>query len=272
MSTSIFRTVGIGRVASNKEIGSKEVEIVPLEWMAFHDGEMKSNPTLMEFTAEAPDGTLSQGAAITNTTVVATWLPASSNRLTAPDVRRGERVELLTIGDSDQYYWRPLGLDDNLRKKETIILGISATDDEADTELRPENMYWIEFSTHSKKLAFSSSLAGGEPFLYEFYFDMEKGEVNLTDNVGNFINLISKLSLIHLQNTKGTSLKLSDKDLLLNAPRDIVASIGRDFIVRAGRDISIEGARSAMIKGGDSFLKLTSEAAVLKAPRVQGLR
>lgn len=272
MKASIYKTVGIGRVADNKPLGSKEVSVVPLEWMAFHDGEMKSDPTVMEFTSTSPSGVVSSGAAITDMTITATWIPSGSNRLTAPDVRRGERVELLTVGDSDQYYWRPTGLDDNLRKLETIVIGISATDDESDTELRPDNMYWIEFSTHSKKLAFSSSKAGGEPFLYEFYFDMEKGEVCLTDDIGNFFRLVSSLSLLQLKNSKGVSVELNGKDLLLDVTRDLVASIARDVTITAGRDATLSAGRRSVIKGGSSYMSIDSSGTTLKTPTFKGIR
>src|SRR5690606_33886982 len=114
-------------------------------------------PTPIDLTSTDQDGNQEAVKLNTDLVISATWLPGATNRVSPPNVRRGERVELFTVGDTGKYYWRPLGLDDHLRKLETIIIGISATRDETDTELRPDNMYWFELSSHSKRLAFSSS-------------------------------------------------------------------------------------------------------------------
>lgn len=271
MKASMFRCVAQGIVAMNKELGSKEVEITAIEWRPMLDGELASNPTSVEFTSKDKSGNVSQGQMLTDLTITATWLPDGSNRMTAPDVRRGERVQIYATQGEDKYYWKPMGLDDNLRKKETIVIAISNTSDESDTELKPENTYWIEFSTHSKKLAFSSSKSDGEAFLYECYFDMAGGEFNLTDDAGNFIYLNSAEKTIHLQNTDGTFVKVDKKDISIYAPRDILGKAERDVTVLAGRDMMLKAGVKATIDGGGSFLELTAGKAVLKAPTFQGM-
>jgi hypothetical protein len=127
MEVSVFRTVGIGRIDTNKELGSKTVDVVPIEWLPMRDGELTGNETAETYQTKDIDGNAVSGGMISSNSITATWLPSGSNRLTAPDVRRGERVEILQTADHDKYYWRTMGLDDNLRKLETIIFGISAT-------------------------------------------------------------------------------------------------------------------------------------------------
>ena len=267
---SVFRTVGIGRVGSNKELRSKNVDIVPLEWLPMHDKEMASTPTPMTYKTKDADGVETQGAVVTDMVINAEWLPGTSNRLTAPDVRRGERVLIYQVGDADKFYWQPTGMDDNLRKLETIVFGISATTNEGDTVLSPTNMYWFEFSSHSKKLAFSSSKANGEPFVYEMYFDFDAGEFMLKDDIGNFINLISKLNLIHLQNAKGTFVKLDQKDIKAYAPQDILADAVRDVTVTAGKNMMLKAGVMATIDGGGSFMQLTAGNTILRTPQFIG--
>lgn len=270
MDASIFRTVAIGHVAENKALMSKTVLVTPSEWMTMRDGELTSSPTSMTYKTVDQDGVEDQGGMLTDNTILATWHPASSNRLTAPDVRRGERVEILQAADDDKYYWRPMGLDDHLRKLETIIVGISATQDEGATELKPENMYWIEFSSHSKKVALSTSKANGEPFLYEFFFDTATGTVTLKDDIGNFIFMNSKEKLLHLQNAMGAFLKLSLKDILMFAPQDIMADATRDASITAGRDFSVKAGRKATIDGGGSVQVWEASQTSLKTPKFVG--
>lgn len=277
---SVFKMVGVGVCASNKALGSKVIDVTPTEWLPMHDGEMTSNPTKMTHKSTNVDGNEEQGMILMDQVVEATWMPSGSNRLTAPDVRRGVHVELWATADSDKYYWKTMGLDDHLHKLETIIFGISNTTDEADGELKPENMYWIEFSTHSKKIALSTSKSNGEPYLYEMFFDTEKGEFQLTDDIGNFINLQSKVNLIHAQNAKGTYIKIDQKDIKMFAPQDIHAEATRDIKMKAGKNMALEAGQNltakggvlASIDGGGSKMTLTAGGTTLKTPKFTGSR
>lgn len=270
MDVSVFRTVAVGTVAENKSLLSKEIAWYSQEWSSMRDGEIASRPEQMTFTTQDINGTQVQGGIVHDNTLKATWLPSGSNRLTAPNVRRGERVEILQVGDTDKFYWRTMGLDDNLRKLETIIFGISDTQNEDDGELNPANMYWFEFSTHSKKLAFSSSKADGEPYLYEMYFDFLNGEFQLTDDIGNFVNLVSKLSLIHLQNDKGTFVKLDKKDINMYAPQDVMAKAVRNIKISAGKELLMDAGVLASITVGGTKMTWTPAVTTLKTPKFQG--
>jgi len=280
---SVFRTVGQGRIDGNKPITNPdgsfctEAEIIPTEWIGMRDGEMTQNATVMEYETKDQDGVSVKGAIVGTNTIKAQWLPgACSNRLTPPDVRRGVRVEILQAADEDKYYWRDMGLDHGLFKLETIIIGISNTQNENANSLAPENMYWIEFSTHSKRLAFCTSKSDGEPFLYEMYFDTKKGEFNLTDDVGNLINLVSALSLIHLQNDKGTFVKLDKKDIKMFAPQDLIANVTRDLkittgnngTVNIGKSFKLTAGTDVLIDGGGSTYKSTAGNVAITSPTV----
>ena len=296
MEVSAFKKVAIGVVAANYELYDENgklnrvIKVTPTEWLNMRDGELTDNPQSMTFKSQDAQGNETQGGFITNNAVPATWFPAGSNRMTPPTVRRGMRVELFRSGDAAKFYWRYMGLDDNLMKLETFIWGISAHTQEQNMgetmELNPENMYWFEISSHSKKIAMQTSKANGEPFRYEQFFDLETGEFMLTDDVGNFINLISKAKLIHLQNGDGSFLKVDRKDVKAYAPqniegradKDIKLDAGQDIKVTAGRNIDLDakencrakGGVLASLTGGISVLTLTSEGTVLKSPQFDG--
>jgi hypothetical protein len=285
---SVFKMVGVGVVANNKAIMERVIEITPTEWLPMHDGEMASNGAKMTHKAKDIDGNESQGMILTDQIIKATWMPSGSNRLSPPDVRRGVHVEIWATADADKYYWKTMGLDDHLHKLETIIIGISNTTDESVTELTPENMYWIEFSTHSKRLAFCTSKSNGESYQHELYVDTDAGEFMYTDDIGNLINVQSKVNLIHLQNAKGTFVKVDQKDIKMFAPQDLLVDIKRDIDVKAGRnikmvaqnDIDVEAKKNlrtkggilASIDGGGSKMTLTASGTTLKTPKFTGSR
>lgn len=288
MKASVFKQVGVGVSATNIEIMSKIIQVTPTEWLPMHDGEMVSNPTKMSFKATDVDGTESQGAILLDQTIQATWLPGGSNRVTAPTIRRGEHVEIWASDTDDKFYWKVMGIDDHLRKLETIIIGISNTTNEDVTELNTENMYWLEFSTHSKRIAFSSSKSNGEAYQHEIFIDTDNSEFTYTDDIGNLINVQSKVNLIHLQNAKGTFLKLDQKDIKFFAPQDVLGDVTRNITVKAGKDIKIsagndfamdaknnltaKGGVMASIDGGGSKMTLTAGGTTLKTPKFTGSR
>ena len=296
MEVSAFKKVAIGVVAANYEIYDEDgklnkiIKVTPHEWLNMRDGELTDNPQSMTFKSQDAQGNETQGGFITNNAVPATWLPAGSNRLTPPTVRRGMRVELFRTGDQAKFYWRYMGLDDNLMKLETFIWGISAHTQEQNMgetmELNPDNMYWFEISSHSKKISMQTSKANGEPFRYEHFFDLEKGEFMVTDDVGNFLNLVSGQKLIHLQNGDGAFFKLDRKDIKAYAPqniegradKDIKLDAGQNVKVTAGQNIDLEAGQNcrakggvlASLTGGSSVLTLTSAGTVLKSPQFDG--
>ena len=288
MKASIFKQIGIGVAASNIEVMSKVIQVTPTEWLPMHDGEMVSNPTKMAHKATDIDGNESQGAILLDQTIQATWLSRNANRLTAPTIRRGEHVAIFASDTDDKFYWEELGTDGHLRKLETIIIGISNTTNEDVTELSTENMYWIELSTHSKKFAFSSSKSNGEAYQHELFIDTDNSEFTYTDDIGNLINVQSKVNLIHLQNAKGTFVKLDQQDIKFFAPQDMLGEIARNITVKAGKNISIKAGQDfdceagqnmrmkggvlASIDGGGSKMTLTAGGTTLKTPKFTGTR
>lgn len=273
MDVSVFRSVALGMVAENKDLMSDEIAWFPTEWAPMRDGEIASNPVKTTFEATDINGSAISGSMMSDNTMRAFWLPGTSNRLSAPHVRRGTRVEIFQVADDDKYYWKDLGLDGHLCKLETIIVGISATKNEGLTRaqaLSANNMYWLELSSHSKKFAFSSAKANGEPFKYEMYFDFDVGEFMLTDDIGNFINLVSKLSLIHLQNDKGTFVKLDKKDINMYAPQDVMAKAVRNIKISAGQQLLMDAGTLASISVGGTKMTWTPGGTTLKTPKFQG--
>lgn len=246
MKVSQFRQVGIGKVAENLDISMGDdgkfnsiALIFPNEWNPFKDGEIKSNPTDVEFTTIDSEGVESKGGITVDQAIPMSWLPKSSNRLTPPNLRRGERVEIWQMADHNEYYWATMGVDDHLRKLETVIWGISATQDENQTVLDPANMYWLEISSHSKRIALSTSKAGGEPFLYEMFFDTKDGKFSVNDDVGNYFEMVSKQKLLHLQNSDGTFIELNKKDIRMNAPKDLYVNVGKNADIKCGNQFKV---------------------------------
>lgn len=229
---SKLRFYSIGIVAENKALKSKHVEVTPTEEMPMLDGELA--PVSTDYKAKAVDnlGSSYEATVETTTTVKALWLPiGAANRITAPDVRRGELVNLYKFGDTDQYFWNTLNDDIKLRKLETIIYAFSATTNEA-SEINDKTYYFIEISTHKKLITLHTSKDNGEPYGYDIQLDTGNGKLVITDDVGNYILLDSKETRIVLKNLDSSEFDMYKKNLTANIP-DTITFNSNQFIVNA---------------------------------------
>lgn len=216
--SSGFRIYSIGRAAENKPLSSHELEIMPIEKLGYSDGEINETHTTQTAKGVDADGNTYETKVSSSNAIKATWLPIGSNRSTAPDVRRGERVLIWQYGTVDQYYWTAMGLDDTLRRLETVVYVFSGTKDESVKKLTPDNSYYIEVSTHTKQVTLSTSKANGEPFGYIMQLNTDQGVFTLTDDEGNYIQLDSKERVIKAANTDQCSLELNKRNLSINVP------------------------------------------------------
>lgn len=248
MHVSCFRIVSIGIVAENKLLSSHQIKVTPTETLTMLDGEIKAIPTPVETTATDSAGKQQAERVISDITVTATWYPhGATNRRTPPDVRRGERVFLWQAADADKYYWSTSGMDDHLRKLETVVLTFSATPIEAADSLHPDNCYFMEVSTHKKLVTFQTSKANGEPFGYTMQFNAAEGAVTLADDVGNYFELDSAETKLTLQNADGTRLSLDRQNILGHAPKNIDLTAGSMF------KVSVGGSVFTMTPGGTTL-------------------
>lgn len=213
MFSSKFRPYSAGVVAENKELSSNKVQVVPVEVLPMLDGELKSNPSPLESSGVDANGENYELSLDTDIAIEAEWLRWNTNRQTSPDVRRGERVMLWQYADTDKFYWTSLGMDQHLRKLETVRYAISATRDEAETELTPDNTYSVEMSSHNKTITVKTCKADNEVNDYTLQINGKDGIVVIADDLGNYLQLESQENRITFKNADGTEWILNKNEI-----------------------------------------------------------
>lgn len=257
---SKFKLFSLGRVAENKKLDSKIIEVYPTEELPFVDGEVTAHQDEV-ITKGIDDLKASyQTKSKTTVTIEAEWLPMSENhRLTAPDVRRGERVLIWRYADVDKYYWSKYGEDHDLRKLETIIWAISANKDE-DTKLTTENSYYVEVSSHKKNIRIHTSKVNGEPFIYDIELNTATGQFRVSDDIGNSVSMDSSENRIELINADGAHYDMHRRNLTVTIP-DTILYRASSIIYSANIVEFIGGNGSARL---DKF-KVNARATVLNS-------
>lgn len=214
----------LGIAANNKEIGSDVLLVTPIEALTLLDGEIASKPHNKRAQGEDADGNVYQTTVTQDLAIPCKWYPVSnSNRRTSPDVRRGERVMIYQFADRNEYVWQSLGMDDHLRKLETVVFSISGTPDEDVDGTLPENAYFVEMSSHNGSITVSTSVKNGEYTSYAVQIDAKNGKFVAADALGNKIVLDSANTLIELTNADDTTVQLDKQKILLQAKQSITA-------------------------------------------------
>jgi hypothetical protein len=217
MELSQLKFYSVGVVAANKKLSSKLIEVTPMEDLPFADGEITDNSVKYKSDSQDAEGKSYSVAVDSTVTVKAEWLPlGQSNRMTAPDVRRGETVMLYRFADADKFYWTTLRNDTRLRRLETVIYAFNAIQTE-DVDGNADNMYWLEVSTHQKLVHFHTSKANGEPFAYDIQINTKDGCIVIKDDVGNYFSFDSKAHRLEMMNQDGSHLDIDKTKIFLKS-------------------------------------------------------
>lgn len=250
---TIIKIVGYGTAASVIGPMEDELKIVVHEWFSMYDGTIETGTEEAISTSFNDDGIKRVDSMDTTEVITAKWMQSGSNRMTAPNIKVGERVEILQEVDRDIYYWRPVGLDEFRRKLETIIWGISGTPHIPEDSLDPDHRYWIEFSSHSKLITLTTSDRNGEKTRYNLTIDPGNGKFHIMDARGNSLSLDTMADLWEIETTQGAKVTLDKQDISLE-----------------GNNVSIKGSTKTTIDGGGSTMVFDSRGIKWSAPTFTG--
>lgn len=254
MDLSLLHFYSLGKVAANKALDSKDIEVTPIETLPMLDGELTDNQTTVTSKGEDSQGNAYSLSLNTTVTLKATWLNfTDTNRRTAPDVRRGENVLIWQYADQDKYYWTCNVATPDLRKLETVVHAISATQVETDKD-SADTTYYLEVSSHRGIIHIHTSKKNGEPFTYDWQLNTKDGSWLFTDDIGNFMSLDSKNVRIELKNSDGSWIDMNHKVINIFAPDtvNITADTG-NINMKAGTDITHQAGKNITSKAGQSI-------------------
>lgn len=218
---SAFRIYSKAIVAANKPLRTGIIEAIPLEDMPMLSGELTDNTE--DFEAQAKDGEGNDSIDLklkTTASVKAEWYPLGcTNRITAPDVRRGEEVLLFQFADSDAYFWMESD-SKGLRRLETITWLVS-NERKEDVKLDHTNSYFLHISTHEKLIHLETTKSDGEPFAYQLQLNTKDGQLVFKDDVGNHIFFDSKERHIQIKNQDGSVIEMDKRVINLESQDEI---------------------------------------------------
>lgn len=218
----LIQPYSFGYAAKNMEPGQTELEVVPMEKNMFLSGEINSDTDTLTHKGVDAHGNPYEVAVNVSMSIKARWMKFGSCLASPQFVRRGERVMIYRIADSDRYYWELLGLDDHLRRKDTYTVLISNYDGDDDVDsLNPENSYVIQASTHTGLITIQTNTSGGEQWSYNLQLNTKEGYFVIEDSDGQQFLLDSSDKLLSLVNSAGGKLEMKGRKMTIEIPDSI---------------------------------------------------
>ena len=264
-----FHSMGI--VTSNLDGNSKIITARLTEYSFGNNDELVNAPTesRKEYATRAGKDVLKTTR---NNSVKATWMNTNSNRHTPPNVRRGDEVRILRVGNTDKYFWEDLGIS-NVKRLETVIYVFNADPNNATLE-DLSNAYVLEWSTHNKTITITTSKANGEPVAYVAQLNAGDGVVSIGDDINNLIEMDSCDNIISLINAVGTKVIL-DKTNVSVVATDAVNFEANSFSVKADSynvNVNSYSVSSSSVNIGASAIGLNGAVEVSGSLKVNGRR
>ncbi len=183
--SSQLKKVGVGIALTDKHPESVHLHVYPYESLPLVESELKPDHFTTERTTTDANGNSTSTVVQKGLGVKATWIK-DGNRINAPHIRKGERVDLYQLGDTDQYFFAEAGKDKSLRKTETVNYAWGALNQYAkrDKDLVPthDNQYSFCVDTNNQHMTVSTSMANGEKAKYTGQFNGKDGHFTITDH------------------------------------------------------------------------------------------
>jgi phage baseplate assembly protein gpV len=264
LDPSKFHIFSMGLVAENKIMSSNDILVIPHEHLPMVDGELKSNPQAMTANGVDASGKAYNVNATIDNCIECTWYNAAGdNRATSPDVRRGEKVKVWRYADTDMYYWTPMGMDNTLRKLETVRHTFSGTSDESTDSTAVGNCYYHEVSTHNGTITTQTSKQNGEVAVYTVQIDAKNGFVHVQDDAGNLFELDTKGHKLTLMNSDKSSIVIEKQNITVTCA-DTLTVAATKAIKISTKDLQVT-AETAVVNATTSF-KLNSPDIEMNGP------
>lgn len=236
-SVSSFRIYCLGTVAadfSGKSITEDPEQLLEVffdELQAGADGRLEATGQLNEVSGKDASGRDYTAKSATTTSESCIWIPFGTGRLTAPNLRKGQRVVIWRTADDDSYYWQAKGGDDELLTIESVIFYISANPKPRAPGQKVDlnDCYYFMADSILKKFAFGTSMSNGEQGMFLGSLDLTTMILRAVGTDGGDLDssVLSQLYVDFLerqfrfQNKDGSAIDIDKKKITIIAPDEI---------------------------------------------------
>lgn len=199
----------MGKVAEHLKPNETRIEVVPVDKQPFTQGALVADAKEVKASTTNAVGDQYTASTLASKAITADWIGDSGNRVTPPNVRRGDEVRLYRNSDSDQYFWEAVNRDPSRRRLEKAKWRFSGTNDETVKKLDDTNSYTIDVDGETGAITVRTSTANGEVAPIAVQLNGMKGFVAIEVGEGNFIEIVhDKDGKVRIFNNRDSSFVL----------------------------------------------------------------
>lgn len=201
----------------------------------------KGTPTMRKFAISTED-VFTHAKPVTNLTrsdVIACAYLGGSN-CSVPCIHKGERVWVLNLSGTEQYYWLPIGRDAGLRLRECHRIFVmdqpNSVKNGSYNDVTDDNSYFIEMDTNTgrKIIHIHTTRNDGEIDSYDIKIRPEDGILEIYDDLGNHIRLTSQEHIWHIENVDKSFVDINKENITIQCNDTITLNAGKNIIQKAG--------------------------------------
>lgn len=256
---NVLECYGVATVAEDKATDTDEVLVYLPSLYPEADGEVVAQAEKKDVTIQSPTGDTTSSSGLSSNAVMMKWLPFNTNRITAPDVRKGSKVVVYKFKGQSTYRWMYFGMDGTLRL-ETVIYAFSATPNvKEDAPLTPDNYYIFLISSHTKKIQLLTGMGNGEPTNYAITLDTGEGGFSLVDGEQNMFILNSMKHFWSFSNQEKSTFAIDKKK--------IIASCEDEILFHGKEHIGLKAKR--ITAACETFDMSATASATIKSPTIK---
>lgn len=243
VNSADMNSLGWGTVAENAIVGKEDQILIFLnEQFPNASGKLEVNPEI--FTTKGVDakGKMYEIRQDTESTITASFLNRDTNRITAPQVQKGERVLVYQFKNDKTYYWEPANLDNHKRVQEAVVHAYAAKkpmDGKDMVPSTPENSYTTTIDGINGLIEQRMTEANGEVSPWLTQYDAKNGNMIITDQKGNFIQINTKETTIEIKNTDRSHIQITKDIINIHCENQLNIEVGKKIDISAP-EINIE--------------------------------
>lgn len=207
---SSLRFYSYGLVTKDKERGSHDIRVVPVE-VRFSQQELNKDGNYVDMVEHNIRNGVDYIAMPVTNSVRARWIDFNSNRITSPDVKVDELVLIWRLGDTNVYFWQDRNIA-NVKRLETVVYAFSA-DPKKPLSADLSNAYYIMVSSHDKHMTIKTSKSNGEYCGFTVQINGGDGRAVIESTNNNVFWLDAKEREIGIKNSDNSVLKVDKKTI-----------------------------------------------------------
>ena len=251
MNLSKFNVYTIGEVAKDKVKDALDIEVWVKEIMPDKIGNTDEKENLTS-VSNSYSGKVKTAIVDKTKMIKARWFPYSDpNRVTPPDVCKGEPVLIFTYAGIDDYLWTTFQSVPAYRKLEKAVW-LFSDNKSMESKDTLEDAYRLEIDTYDKQVWFHTATANDEYTTWDMQWDTGIGQFTLIDGKQNEIQIQSFRDRLNISIRQ-------DADILID--NDTTYYNGHDYTFHNGNNITIKNGLKVVDLAAGQYYRCESSQA-----------